>query len=360
MAEDQDPAQKTEEPTHKRIEDSRRKGQVATSREVNHWFIILAATLLVTMLSPGMFGRIKDTMVKFIASPHDVTLDPGTVQAIAVGVIGEIGSILVVPAVILMALAAFGGLIQNGPIFAPELIKPKLEKISLLKGIKRMFSGRSLMEFTKGVLKLAIVATVATLVVMPEFDRLTQIPGYHVSQLLAFLWELSGRMLIAVLAVMTVVAGIDFLYQKFEHGKKQRMSRQEIKDELKQTEGDPMIRARLRQIRMERARQRMMSAVPDAAVVITNPTHYAVALKYEREDMEAPVLVAKGVDKMAERIRDVAEENEVPIVENEALARALYAGVKIDQEIPPEHYKVVAEIIGYVMRLKGRYAGAKN
>ncbi len=360
MAEDQDPAQKTEEPTQKRVEDSRRKGQVATSREVNHWFMILGASLLVIMLAPGMFGRIKDTMVKFIASPHDVTLDPGTVHAIAVGLIGDLGSILAVPAAILMALAVFGGLVQNGPIFAPELIKPKLEKISLLKGVKRLFSGRSLMEFTKGVLKLAIVATVATMVVVPEFDRLTQLPGYHISQLLAFLWELSGRVLIAVLAVMTVVAGIDFLYQKFEHNKKQRMSRQEIKDELKQTEGDPMIRARLRQIRMERARQRMMSAVPNAAVVITNPTHYAVALKYEHEDMEAPVLVAKGADKMAERIRDVAEENEVPIVENAPLARALYAGVEIDQEIPPEHYRVVAEIIGYVMRLSGRHGGPRS
>ena len=360
MAEDQDPAQKTEEPTQKRVEDSRRKGQVATSREVNHWFMILGASLLVTMLAPGMFGRIKATLVEFIASPHDVTLDPGTVHAITVDLIGDLGSIMAVPAAILMALAVFGGLIQNGPIFAPELIKPKLEKISLLKGVKRLFSGRSLMEFTKGVLKLAIVATVATMVVVPEFDRLTQLPGYHISQLLAFLWELSGRVLIAVLAVMTVVAGLDMLYQKFEHGKKQRMSRQEIRDELKQTEGDPLIRARLRQIRMERARKRMMSAVPDAAVVITNPTHYAVALKYEHEDMEAPVLVAKGADKMAERIRDVAEENEVPIVENAPLARALYAGVEIDQEIPPEHYRVVAEIIGYVMRLSGRHGGPRS
>ena len=360
MAEDQDPAQKTEEPTQKRIEESRRKGQVATSREVNHWFIILGATLLVIMLFPGMLGDIKGTLVKFIASPHDITVDAGTVHAVVASLLADIGSILAVPAIILMALAMFGGLIQNGPIFAPELIKPKLEKISFAKGAKRMFSGRSLMEFTKGILKLAIVATVATLVVMPEFDRLTQIPSYHVSQLMVFIWELSGRVLIAVLAVITVVAGVDMLYQKYEHGKKQRMSRQEIRDEVKQTEGDPMIRARLRQIRMERGRQRMMSAVPDASVVITNPTHYAVALKYEQEDMEAPVLVAKGVDKMAERIRDVAEENEVPIVENEALARALYAGGKIDQEIPPEHYKVVAEVIGYVMRLKGRYAGAKN
>jgi flagellar biosynthetic protein FlhB len=360
MTEDQDPAQKTEEPTQKRIEESHRKGQVATSREVNHWFIILAATLLVIMLFPAMLGDIKVTLVKFIASPHDMVVDAGAVHAIVAALLTDIGSTLIVPAIILMALALFGGLIQNGPIFAPDLIKPKLEKISFAKGVKRMFSGRSLMEFTKGILKLAIVATVATMVVMPEFDRLTQIPGYHITQLMAFLWELAGRVLIAVLSVMTVIAGMDMLYQKFEHGKKQRMSRQEVRDELKQTEGDPMIRARLRQIRTERARQRMMSAVPDASVVITNPTHYAVALKYEQDDMEAPVLVAKGVDKMAERIRDVAEENEVPIVENPPLARALYAGVKIDQEIPPEHYRVVAEIIGYVMRLKGRYAGPRS
>jgi flagellar biosynthetic protein FlhB len=161
-------------------------------------------------------------------------------------------------------------------------------------------------------------------------------------------------MLVGVCAIITVIAGIDFMYQKFEFQKSMRMSKQEIKDEMKQSEGDPMIKARLRQLRTERARKRMMAAVPDADVVITNPTHYAVALKYDIDEMPAPRLVAKGVDSIAQRMRKVAEENDVAIVENPPLARALHAGVQIDQDIPETHYKAVAEVIGYVWRLKGK------
>ncbi|MHA1114018.1 MAG: EscU/YscU/HrcU family type III secretion system export apparatus switch protein, partial [Alphaproteobacteria bacterium] len=155
------------------------------------------------------------------------------------------------------------------------------------------------------------------------------------------------------LAVVSVIAALDYLYQRYEFTKSMRMSRQDLKDELKQTEGDPHVKARLRQIRMERARRRMMAAVPDADVVITNPTHFAVALVYDTETMAAPRLTAKGADRIALRIREVAEDNEVPIVENPPLARALYAGVDLDAEVPPEHYKAVAEVIGYIMRLRG-------
>jgi flagellar biosynthetic protein FlhB len=166
------------------------------------------------------------------------------------------------------------------------------------------------------------------------------------------LWKAASKMLIAVLAVVTVIAALDMLYQKVQHTKQMRMSRQEIKDELKQTDGDPMVKARLRQIRMERARQRMMQAVPESTVVVTNPTHFAVALKYEHDSMDAPELVAKGADLVAKRIREVAEENDVPLVENPPLARALYGGVEVGQPIPTEHYRAVAEVIGYVMQLR--------
>ena len=159
---------------------------------------------------------------------------------------------------------------------------------------------------------------------------------------------------------MALIAAIDFLYQKQQHIKKLRMSKQELKEEFKQSEGDPMIKARLRQIRMERARRRMMAAVPEADVVITNPTHYAVALKYESNEMEAPMLTAKGVDSVAMRIREVAKEHDVPIVENPPLSRALYEGVDLDQQVPPEHYKAVAEIIGYIMRLKDKMPGRRG
>tara|TARA_R110002111_G_scaffold23592_1_gene52952 strand:- start:48 stop:596 length:549 start_codon:yes stop_codon:yes gene_type:complete len=168
------------------------------------------------------------------------------------------------------------------------------------------------------------------------------------------LHALVSKLLFGVLAVVTIIAAIDFLYQRFEHMKQMRMSRQEIKDEYKQTEGDPVIKQRLRQVRQERARQRTMAAVPDASVIITNPTHFAVALKYELDDMEAPVLIAKGQDFLALKIREVAEEHDIPIVENPPVARALYANVEVDQEIPQEHFKAVAEIIGYVFRLKGK------
>jgi len=165
------------------------------------------------------------------------------------------------------------------------------------------------------------------------------------------------RLLIGVLSIVTIIAGLDFLFQKLQHLKQMRMSRQDIRDEMKQSEGDPQVRGRLRQIRRERAQKRMMQAVPDASVVIANPTHYAVALKYELNQMAAPVVVAKGVDAVALRIRAVAEENDVPVVRNVGLARALYAGVEIDDEIPTEHFKAVAEIIGYVLRLKGKLPG---
>jgi flagellar biosynthetic protein FlhB len=188
----------------------------------------------------------------------------------------------------------------------------------------------------------------------PEWRILPNLTSFEGEQVLNLLLSLSMRVLIGVLSVMTVIAALDFLYQRQQHTKQLRMSRQELRDEYKQTEGDPMIKARLRQIRMERARKRMMAAVPEADVVVTNPTHFAVALKYDPERMQAPILVAKGADSMALRIREIAKEHNVPIVQNPPLSRALYNGVDLDQEVPAEHYKAVAEIIGYVMRLKGK------
>ncbi len=355
MAEEQDESQKTEEPTPKKIEDSRRKGQVATSREVNHWFILFGGALLLTMYAPTMLSGIRGILTKFIAYPHDIDVNPGNIHAVLTTLLSDLSPFVLLPMGVLVIFAIAGGLVQNGPILAPDLIKPKLEKISLLKGVKKMFSVRTVMEFAKGILKVAIVAMVAAMVVVPEFSRITQIPSYHATELGDFIWTLAVRMIIAVFSVMTVVAGADMFFQKYKHAKEQRMTKQEVKDEHKQSEGDPMIKSRLRQIRMDRARQRMMAAVPEATVVITNPTHFAVALKYLHEEMPVPIMVAKGVDEVALRIRKVAEEHDIPIVENPPLAQALFAGVEIDQEVPSDHFKAVAEVIGYVMRLKGQF-----
>ncbi len=354
MADQTEDSQKTEEPTHKKLEDARKKGQVVHSREVNHWFMILGLTILVLVFAPQMMAALRDALVGFIAMPHAVPADgpafSDTLQEAAQAVLLA----LLIPLLVLVAAALAAGLLQSGLVVAVERIHPKLEKISLIKGIKRLFSLKAIVEFSKGILKLAIVGSVCTILILPEFSRLDQLTGLSLPNALEVLNSLAIRVLIGVLSIISIIAGIDYLYQRYDFQKQMRMSRQEVKDELKQTEGDPIIKSRLRQLRMERAQRRMMAAVPESDVVVTNPTHYAVALKYDMETMESPALVAKGIDSLAVRIREVAKENDVPLVENPPLAKALYAGVEIDQVITPEHYKAVAEVIAFVMRLKGK------
>jgi flagellar biosynthetic protein FlhB len=253
----------------------------------------------------------------------------------------------------LFVIALFSNIVQFGLIFAPEKIKPDIKKVSLISGVKRMFGPRALMEFLKGILKLLAVGIVAFSMALPMLQDLTLIPYYDLAQVMDRINIIAILLAIGTVGVMTVIAALDFAYQKHAFKKKMMMSKQEVKDEHKQSEGDPQIKARIRKVRMERAQQRMMAAVPEADVVITNPTHYSIALEYKMDDMTAPKLVAKGIDHLAMRIREVAKAHDVPIVENPPLARALYAGVELGEEIPPEHFKAVAEVIGFVMRQRG-------
>jgi len=352
MADEQDDSQKTEEPTQKRLQDAREKGQVASSREINHWFMIGAATLFVTAFAPQTLVDMQRILTPFIESPDAIPTDLDHLRRIMISLFGDLLVASVLPLTVVIAAAIAGGFLQQGFLVSVEHIMPSLEKISPMAGMKRLFSMKSIAEFIKGLIKLAIVGTVGTVLLWPLGDQLAAMTTLEMIQILTLTQSLSARLMIGVLSVMTLIAGLDFLYQKFEHIRKLRMSRQEMKDEFRQSEGDPMVKGRLRQIRMERARRRMMAAVPESDVVITNPTHYAVALKYVATDMSAPRLVAKGVDAVAFKIREIAEANGVAVVENPPLARGLYAAVDLDQEIPPEHYKAVAEVIGYVMRLK--------
>ena len=355
MADDQsDDSQKTEDPTPRRIEQAREKGQVARSQEVNHWFIILAITLIVTIFAAPMTRNIANSLYRFIERPHTIGTDTGELRRVIMETLGDLGLAMLAPLAVVVLAALVAGVIQNGLVISAESIKPKLDKISPAKGLKRMFSSKSLVEFSKGLTKIIIVGAVLVVLLWPEFSVIPNITGMSVPQFGALVQGLAIRVLVGVLAVMTIIAALDFLYQKQQHLKQLRMSKQEMKEEYKQTEGDPMVKARLRQIRVERARKRMMAAVPEADVVITNPTHYSVALKYDAETMGAPRLIAKGVDSLAMRIREVAQTHDIPIVENPPLTRALYETVDLDREIPSEHYRAVAEVIGYVMRLKGQ------
>ena len=351
MADDSDDAQKTEEPTAKKLEDAFKKGQVPKSQEVGHWFMTIGITLVVMIFIAGLGNGLTDDLLKFIEQPHTIATDRFHLGQ----VFGDLGWEIiwvVAPALgTLMIVGLLGNLIQHRPVFSAERIKPKLEKLSLLKGAKRLFSLKSIVEFLKGIFKITLVGSIAILFVLPSMDQLPVVVSYDVLQVLNLMQDQALLLLAGVVAVMSVIAGLDFMYQRYNHMKELRMTKQEIKDEYKQTEGDPMIRARLRALRAERSRQRMMQSVPEADVIITNPTHFAVALQYKAEDERAPVVVAKGMDNIAAKIREIANEHDIPIVENPPLARALHKACDLDDEIPYEHFKAVAEIIGYVMRL---------
>ena len=269
-------------------------------------------------------------------------------------VAGQLALIMAIPFGMFVVIALAATIMQTGFVFTTEKLGFDFERINPLAGAKRMFSQQALVELVKNLVKLTVVGAIGMFVVYPQFKLIAHLPALDTPAVLEFLHSVVSRLLLAIALIVVIIAGADWFYQRFAYIRRMRMTKQEVKDEQKQTEGDPMVKARLRALRMQRARQRMMAAVPKADVVITNPTHYACALKYDMESMGAPVLVAKGQELVALRIRQIAQEHDVPIVENPPLARALYATVDLDKEIPPQHYKAVAEVISYVFRLKGK------
>lgn len=350
-----DDTQKTEDPSAKKLEEARKKGQVPVSREVNNWLMLTAATLLLATYAPSMMARIT-THLQFYIGHFDQIPDGAGGLAFALHQSArEVFKLLILPFIVLAGVAFLGPFLQAGPLFAPEVVRFDWSKISPVKGFERLFSTRSLMEFAKGLIKIAVISAVGGFILYPYFSGIDHMVGMNVAQMMAELKMLVIRMMIGVLVVLMVIAVIDLIYQRATHYQKMRMTKQEVRDEYKQSEGDPQIKARLRALRNERARRRMIQAVPSADVVITNPTHFSIALKYKPEEMAAPVCVAKGTDRVALRIREVARENNVVVVENVPLARALYDVVEIDEEIPAEHYKAVAEVISYVFKLRGTF-----
>lgn len=353
---EQDDASKTEEPTPKKLQDARNKGQIPQSKEIGSFGVLAAFAVAVAVLAPYSasmtFGRLKTLMEQ----SGTISLDVGNAGDV---LMSTILSILLYFSPIFATFIVVALVVQLGQVgflFSSDPIIPKLSKISPLAGVKRLVSVKSLVEFLKGLAKMGVVGLVAYIAAAPEFDRLEAMIQLDVVDILLEVQVLVIRILIGVLIVLFLIAALDYAYQSYDHIKQNRMTRQEVRDEHKQAEGDPHVKARLRQIRADRARQRMMASVPKADVVITNPTHFAIALSYKEDEMVAPVVVAKGADDVAFRIREVANDHGVPIVENKPLAQALFATVEIDQQIPPEHYQAVAQVISYVYKLKGKFA----
>ena len=354
MAEEQDDSQKTEDPTSRRLDEARKRGQVANSREVNNLLMLGVFSMSVLLFGGTAAGAIYKATMPFIESPDLVPTDFGHLVQIGWKLLGVLLVAGAVPLILAVIAAIGAGYLQFGLVWSADGLTPKLDKISPLAGLKRMFSMRSLAEFVRGLLKLAVVGSVAMFLILPEVAHLNKLIGMEMIQLLGETKALLAKLLIGVVSIVAAIAAIDVIYQRLQHMREMRMSRQEIKDEFKETEGDPLVKGRLRQLRMERTRRRMMAQVPQSDVVVTNPTHYAVALKYDPGSMAAPKMMAKGVDQVAAKIREIAKEHGIPIVENPPLARGLFAAVDVDEEVTPEFYNAGAEVISYIFKLKRR------
>ncbi|KKC35495.1 flagellar biosynthesis protein FlhB [Devosia epidermidihirudinis] len=349
---------KTEDPSHKKLEDAHKKGDVAKSQEVVTWFMLLGSAIIFAMMAPSTATALMEPLKVLIMDADRFELGGEGFISFFNRLAFSILGVVLVPLCILSVCGIVANLIQHKPLLSAEPVTPKLSKISPLAGFKRLFSSESLVNFIKGVLKITVMGTVLFFVVWPERDRLDTMMTADPAIILFEFQEIGLKIFTATLIVVTLIAGADYMYVRQKWWKRQMMTVQETRDEYKQMEGDPKVKGRIRQLRHDRSRSRMMAAVPDATVVITNPTHFAVALKYDRE-MGAPKCVAKGADAIALRIRELAKESDVPIVENPPLARALFASVEVDGFIPNEHFKAVAEVIGFVMRLK-KGAGWKS
>src|SRR6476620_11413825 len=356
MADENDTADKTEDPTQKRLDDAHDRGDVAKSQEINTWFVIAAATLVLSTFSGSIGGGMVMPLRNLVANSWMIQADGPGLMAVARSLEYVMIAVLGVPLLLLALAAIAGNMVQHRLVWSGESLKPKLNKISPAAGAKRIFGNQAAANFGKGIFKVAALGAVMTAILWPERHRLESMVRFDPAAILGVTTGLTLQLLGAVVAMLAVVAIADYFFQYRQWFERQKMSLREMKDEFKQSEGDPHIKGRIRQLRHARMKKRMMAAVPKASVIITNPTHYAVALQYER-GMPAPICVAKGTDAIALKIREVAGEHGVPIVENVPLARALHAAVEVDDEIPVEHYHAVAEVIGYVMGLKRGLSG---
>ena len=357
MADDKDPDSKTEEATPQKLEEARKKGDVAKSADVAPALSLLGATAVIVMGGGYFSTQMAEDFLPFIAAPHRLM---GGLEAGAGVEIGMMAVWAVAPFLGAVMLATIiggvsGNVFQSGFIVSAEKMKPKWSKVSPMAGFKRIYGPDGLMQFAQTLAKLIAVSVICWFVLKPHAREFENMAAMSVANILPMARDLLIALMASTLVFLMLNAAGDFIWQKMRFAKRQRMTKEEVKEEYKNTEGDPHVKAKLKQIRMQRSRQRMMQNVPNATVIVTNPTHYSVALRYEPDKGDAaPICVAKGVDAVALRIREVAREHKVPIVENIPLARALYAAVDIDETIPREHFEAAAKVIGFVMQKRQR------
>lgn len=339
--------EKTEEPTSKKIEDARREGNVPKSQDISA-VVTLVVAILVTIFLMGFLGERITNLYRYYQSFIGSEFDLRVIQAIMVKSIFEV-LIMLAPIVLsIMIAGVLGNIMQFGFIFTTKPIMPNLGKINPLKGLKNLLSLKKLVEALKIILKVAIVFTIAFIVLLQFMKELPRTELFNIASQMIWLRDKALILAAIVIIAFIIIAVLDIFLVRFQYFKSLRMSKQEIKDEFKQMEGDPQVKARIRRLQMEAARRRMVQDVAGADVVITNPTHYAVAIRYDTSKEQAPRVVAKGVDFLALRIKKVAYENNIVVYENPPLARELYKVCEVNDIIPRELFKAVAEVLGFV------------
>ncbi|MBI3419581.1 MAG: EscU/YscU/HrcU family type III secretion system export apparatus switch protein, partial [Proteobacteria bacterium] len=329
MAEDDDDTQKTEDPTAKRLSEARQQGNLPLSRDAATWMLLLGIVMAISFFLPVLIPRVTATLQAILSKAGEISVDPDSFAPVLGEIFGSLAMPLLALLFALSVMAIAGWMLQTGPFFNMGLLRLKWERLDPVQGAKRLFSVNSLFELVKGMGKILLVGVVAYALLKPAFLHMEGLAGLDNLGLVMTTHNLASRVFFAIFLVFTAIALVDLFYQRFTYFRQLRMTRSELREEFRQTEGDPHVKQRLKQIRNEKARKRMMAAVPKADVVITNPTHIAIAIVYSPEEGFAPKVVAKGADYLAERIKKVAREHGIPTVENKPLARTLYKHVKV-------------------------------
>lgn len=346
--------EKTEKPTPRKQQKARSKGQVAQSREIPSVMILLTSLGVFYFAGTWMFGQLTGLLHSTLGGAELLGVDTiASADHLAKWCFQSFVRILFPLMIPVLVVGAVSNVSQFGFLIKEEFLTPDLKKIFSMSGLKRLFSLKSLVELLKSLFKIIFVGGIAYAIVRSELVKIPSLVQLDVASILSYLAETSFKIIFFVSLALIVLAAGDFAYQRWQHEKELRMTKQEVREERRQSEGDPKVKARIRRVQLEMAMRRMMEMVPEADVVVTNPTHYAVALRFEPKEMDAPTVVAKGVDHMAARIREKADAYDVPIVENKPLAQSLYKVTDIGDAVPVDLYKAVAEVLAYVYRLKG-------
>lgn len=348
-----DSGEKTEEATPQKREDFRKKGQVAQTKELSSFLTLAGACLCFWMLSGFWFGQVSELIAVIFGDYVSANIRMEDNKTAVMFALEKTFYILAPIFLMALILSASSSLVQVGILYNEEALKPDLKKINPMSGLKRLFSMKSVVEGIKAVTKVTLVAAIVGIIVKEEVVHVPTLIQLSVGQLFDYFGEITIKLIGAVAVFMAILSGFDYAFQKYDMEKQMRMSKQEIKEEHKNREGDPLIKQRIRRTQREMANKRMMADVPKADVIVTNPTHIAVAIKYEQGWM-APMIVAMGADNVAQKIKEIAKENKIPIVENKPLARTIFKTLKVGAVVPRELFQAVAEILAYVYKLKNK------